>query len=176
MNHLVVISGCSGGGKSTLLAELAQRGYGVVDEPGRRIVRDELARNGTALPWIDGAAFARRAMSLAHADRAASLHCDDWVFFDRSLVDAAAHLQQLTGEAVLEPLAEPRLYHRCVFLVPPWHEIYETDAERQHDFPDAVAEYEHLLIVYPALGYEIAVLPKVSVAARAEIILHMLEG
>jgi predicted ATPase len=39
-----------------------------------------------------------------------------------------------------------------------------------------VAEYERLLIAYPALGYEIAVLPKVSVAARAEIILHMLEG
>jgi predicted ATPase len=176
MNHLVVISGCSGGGKSTLLAELARRGYGVVDEPGRRIVRDELARNGTALPWIDGAAFARRAMSLAHADRAASLQSGDWVFFDRSLVDAAAHLQQLTGEPVLKSLAEPRLYHRCVFLVPPWPEIYETDAERQHDFTDAVAEYERLLIAYPALGYGIAVLPKVSVAARAEIILHMLEG
>jgi predicted ATPase len=97
------------------------------------------------------------------------------VFFDRGLVDAAAHLQQLTVEPVLESLAEPRLYHRCVFLVPPWPEIYETDAERQHDFPDAVAEYERLLIAYPALGYEIAVLPKVSVAARAEIILHMLE-
>jgi predicted ATPase len=92
-----------------------------------------------------------------------------------SSIAAAAHLQQLTVEPVLESLAEPRLYHRCVFLVPPWPEIYETDAERQHDFPDAVAEYERLLIAYLALGYEIAVLPKVSVAARAEIILHMLE-
>jgi predicted ATPase len=97
------------------------------------------------------------------------------VFFDRGLVDAAAHLQQLTVEPALEALPEPRLYHRCDFLDPPWPEIYETDAERQHDFHDAVAVYERLLIAYPALGYEIAVLPKVSVAARAEIILHMLE-
>jgi len=175
MNYLVVISGCSGGGKSTLLAELAQRGYGVVDEPGRRIVREELEGDGAALPWIDGAAFARRAMSLARADRASSLQSDDWVFFDRGLVDAAAHLQQLTGQPVLDSLAEPRLYHRCVFFAPPWPEIYETDAERQHAFADAVAEYERLLVAYSALGYEIAVLPKVSVMARADIILHMLE-
>ncbi|MDE1007571.1 MAG: AAA family ATPase [Paraburkholderia fungorum] len=31
MNGLVVISGCSGGGKSTLLAELAQRGYAEIE-------------------------------------------------------------------------------------------------------------------------------------------------
>jgi hypothetical protein len=35
MNRFVVISGCSGGGKSTLLAELARRGQAVVEEPGR---------------------------------------------------------------------------------------------------------------------------------------------
>jgi predicted ATPase len=37
MNRFVVISGCSGGGKSTLLAELGRRGHAVVEEPGRRI-------------------------------------------------------------------------------------------------------------------------------------------
>ena len=42
-DRFVIISGCSGGGKSTLLAELARRGYRVVEEPGRRIVAEELA-------------------------------------------------------------------------------------------------------------------------------------
>jgi predicted ATPase len=42
VDRFVVISGCSGGGKSTLLAELARRGHAVVEEPGRRIVQ----RNG----------------------------------------------------------------------------------------------------------------------------------
>jgi predicted ATPase len=41
VNRFVVISGCSGGGKSTLLIELGQRGYATVEEPGRRIVKDE---------------------------------------------------------------------------------------------------------------------------------------
>ena len=70
MDRFVVISGCSGGGKSTLLGEFARRGHAVVDEPGRRIVREEIERNGTALPWVDGAAFARRAVDMALADRA----------------------------------------------------------------------------------------------------------
>ncbi|WP_273069065.1 AAA family ATPase [Thioclava marina] len=32
----VVLSGCSGGGKSTLLAELASRGFETVEEPAGR--------------------------------------------------------------------------------------------------------------------------------------------
>ena len=50
VNRFVVISGCSSGGKSTLIAELSRRGYAVVEEPGRRIVKEEMARNGLALP------------------------------------------------------------------------------------------------------------------------------
>ena len=65
MERFVVISGCSGGGKSTLLMELAGRGHPVVDEPGRRIVKEELEGKGSALPWVNGVAFARRAVELA---------------------------------------------------------------------------------------------------------------
>jgi predicted ATPase len=42
VNRFVVISGCSGGGKSTLLIELGRRGYATVEEPGRRIVKEEM--------------------------------------------------------------------------------------------------------------------------------------
>jgi predicted ATPase len=43
MERFVVISGCSGGGKSTLLKELAKRDHDVIDEPGRRIVKNAFA-------------------------------------------------------------------------------------------------------------------------------------
>jgi predicted ATPase len=78
VDRFVVISGCSSSGKSTLIAELGKRGYAVVDEPGRRIVKGELARGGSALPWVDGVAFARRAMAIALADRAAAGSLDGW--------------------------------------------------------------------------------------------------
>jgi len=176
VDRFVVISGCSGGGKSTLLAELGGRGYGVVEEPGRRIVQEELTGSGAALPWIDGAAFARRAMAVALADRMTACGLGEWVFFDRGLIDAAAALQHLTGEPVLASVGQLHRYHRRVFFAPPWPEIYATDAERRHGLEDAVVEYDRLLTVYPSLGYEIIILPKVSVSERAHFILGMLSA
>ena len=72
MENFVTISGCSSGGKSTLLVELRRRGFATVDEPGRRIVAEELKRGGRALPWADAVAFLRRAIEVSLADRAAA--------------------------------------------------------------------------------------------------------
>ena len=176
-NLFVVISGCSSGGKSTLLAELGRRGHVTVEEPGRRIVRLELAGEGSALSWVDGAAFARRAIELAIADRrAAANRPAGWIFFDRGLVDAAAALRHLTGEPTLDTLGQVHRYYRRVFMAPPWPEIYVTDPERRHGLGEAIAEYHRLLAVYPSLGYEVIVLPKVSVATRVDFVLHTLAG
>lgn len=174
MNRFVVISGCSGGGKSTLLVELGRRGYAVVEEPGRRIVRQELECKGSALPWIDAAAFLRRAIETSLADRTSVRSETRWVFFDRGLIDAAAGLQALTGEPVLAALARTHRYHQCVFLTPPWPEIYRTDPERRHSFDSAVAEFSRLLQVYPSLGYDVILLPQSSVAERADLVLRTL--
>ena len=170
MEHFVIISGCSGGGKSTLLAELGRRGHSIVEEPGRRIVKQELQEGGSALPWIDAAAFARRAVAMALEDRASAAVLNGWVFFDRSLVDAAAALQHLTGETDLAILAQEHRYHQRVFLTPPWPEIYRSDPERRHGIEAAEAEYSRLLEAYPALGYEVSILPKVSISERADFI------
>jgi predicted ATPase len=174
MNRFVVISGCSGGGKSALLAELGRRGYAVVAKPGRRIAREELNSGGSALPWADEAEFARHAVSMALADRTSAAALDGWVLFDRGLIDAAAGLRYLTGKAVLATLALSHRYHRRVFLAPPWPEICATGAERRHDFNTALGEYSRLLEVYPSLGYDPVVLPKVAVSERADFVLTTL--
>nr|WP_246700335.1 AAA family ATPase [Rhodopseudomonas sp. WA056] len=171
---LVVISGCSGGGKSSLLAELKARGHRVVEEPGRRIIAAETAAGGTALPWIDLAAFLRRAIAMAIADHAAAAANTGWTFFDRGLIDAAAALQALTGDEVLRPLATAHRYHRRMFMAPPWPEIYVTDDDRRHGFDAAVAEYQRLNTTYPALGHDVVLLPKISTAARADFVLAAL--
>ena len=176
MDRFVVISGCSGGGKSTVLAELAGRGHAIVLEPGRRIVEDELGRGGTALPWVDLDAFLRRAVAVALEDRKAAAQQAGWVFFDRGLVDAVAGLQRLHGQSEFGGLLQSERYHSRMFFTPPWPEIYVNDAERQHGLAAAIAEYEHLSAVYPALGYELTLLPKTDVAARADFVLAMLSG
>ncbi len=113
---------------------------------------------------------------MAVAGRASATGTAGWVFFDRGLVDAAAALEALTGEPVLAGLARHHRYHRRVFLTPPWPEIYAQEPERRHGIEAAVAEYERLLRVYPSLGYEVVVLPKVPVAERAGLVLDALSG
>ena len=170
----VILSGCSGGGKSTLLAELARRGIATVPEPGRRIVAEERAGDGRALPWRDPAAFARRAVDMALRDRAGVAGAEGWVVFDRGLVDAAVALDHAAGVPLHVTLAGQARFHGRVFLTPPWRELYRTDAERQHGFDDAVAEYDRLRAAYAELGYATVILPKTDVAARADALLAAL--
>lgn len=174
MERFVIISGCSGGGKSTLLAELGRRGHAIVEEPGRRIVAEELQSGGAALPWVDVVAFARRAIAMSLEDRVSAAASESRVFFDRGLIDAAAALQHLTGEPALTPLRDAHRYHPQVFLTPPWPEIYVTDPERRHGFDAAMAEYDRLQQVYPSLGYEVTILPKIAVTDRADFVLREL--
>jgi predicted ATPase len=175
-DRFVVLSGCSGGGKSTLLAELRRRGHAGVEEPGRRIVREQLARGGTALPWLDMAGFARRAIAVARADRPAADACRGWVFFDRGLVDAASALEHATSRPVLQAIAAEHRYHSTVFLTPPWPEIFVSDPERRHGLENAIAEYERLVRAYRALDYTLVVLPRTSVAERADLVLQGLQS
>jgi len=131
---------------------------------------------GTALPWVDPIAFARRAIALALADRKAARRLRGWVFFDRGLIDASLTLQHWTGKPALERSRRSHRYHRRVFLAPPWPEIYVTDGERRHGLDAAIAEYQRLIAAYPSLGYEVTVLPKVGVTERADLILRTLAG
>lgn len=158
------------------MAELRRRGHCVVEEPGRRVVKSELQSGGGALPWVDLAAFARRAIETSIDDRDAVSTSSGLVFFDRGLVDAAAALEHATGEPGLEWLRPLHRYNDTVFFTPPWHEIYMGDPERRHRFEDALAEYERLERIYPMLGYRVNVLPKVSVEARADLVLAALKA
>lgn len=174
-SSFVILSGCSGGGKTTLLAELHRRGYAIVEEPGQRIVREATSSGSDTVPWNNMEAFLRRAITLAANDYAqANDQSQSWVFFDRGLIDAAAALQALTGEPVLTALASRYRYHPCVFLVPPWPEIYQQNSERRHSMDAAVSEFERLQEVYPTLGYRVSLLPKACVHARADAVLNTL--
>jgi predicted ATPase len=56
----------------------------------------------------------------------------------------------------------------------PPYACHVTDSERRHGLNDAVAEYQRLIELYPSLGYEVAILPKISVPERADFVLHSL--
>lgn len=157
MERFFVLSGCSGGGKSTLIAALAGRGHATMAEPGRRVLRA-----GGPKPWEDMAGFLRACLALATEDHARALSLEGPVIFDRSAIDALSGLAGL-GEVVAAPGLR---YASPVFLAPPWPELFASDPERRHGFEAAVAEYERLLGAFPAAGYAVEIMPKASVAER----------
>ena len=171
-DRFILLTGCSGGGKSTLLDVLAERGFATVPEPGRRIVAAEVAGEGKALPWVDMKAFALRAVQMAKADLDKAEHLEGPVFFDRGLIDAAIALEHSGGQRVTETLGKYRPYAKRVFMVPPWQELFAGDAERRHGFDAAVGEHLRIEQALEDLGYIKTVLPKVSVSDRADIILR----
>ncbi len=167
----VLITGCSGGGKSTLLAELKGRGHAVIEEPGRRIIAEERASTGNALPWRDPTAFAQRAVALSRADLATGCPMSGLIFFDRGLIDAAIALHHAAGVAYRGTLGSSRHYSDPVFLAPPWPEIYATDTDRRHDLATAILEFERLRVALDHLGYAVCLLPKTAVEDRADFVL-----
>lgn len=172
----IVISGCSGGGKSTLLDELARRGHRAFTEPGREIVKSELASGGDALPWKNVQRFAERC--IAHAiEQLKASEKDTLAFFDRSIIDAVSalkHLNLTVPDAARRTL-EQRPYAHHVFMAPPWPELFAADSERRHSFEESKSEFERLLVSYKNLGHQTVLIPRRSVAERADFILGAIE-
>lgn len=143
-------------------------------EPGRRIVAEERGGDGAALPWIDPAAFARRAAVMAARDLKTAEAFAGPVFFDRGLIDAAVALEHAAEIPLAETLGGPSPYDDPVFLAPPWPENFARDTDRRHGFDAALAEYERIGLALAALGHRTLTLPKVPVAQRMRFVLAAL--
>lgn len=102
----------------------------------------ELNGAGVALRWVDLEAFARRAIDMETGDRNRVAYSQDWVFFDRGLLDAAIALEHATGLAASVSLSgharfrgieELRDMLRAARMTPEtWHEFLDDfvhDAE-----------------------------------------------
>ena len=172
----IVISGCSGGGKSTLIDGLASRGFRTVAEAGRIIVRDEIAADGPALPWIDPILFAAKLAALAIDQYASVVDYSGVTFFDRCVVEPLIYCQRLGVDlpALTKKAAEACRYDNPIFMAPPWENIFVEDAERQHSFSEAVIEYEALLKAFMEFDYKVVVIPQMAINDRIDFILNKL--
>lgn len=174
---LFVLTGASGGGKSTLLAALAERGFRTQPEIGRILVEEQLASGGNALPWSDPVAF--RDLLFQRSLEAFDRHkaSNEIVIFDRSFLEAIAYCR-LIGEAVpsfMSAEAANRRFHDPVFVCPPWREIFTQDAERRHDFDYACRDHDANVATYRGQGYQLVELPREPVSSRVEIVKKAIE-
>jgi predicted ATPase len=179
-NKLIVITGCSGGGKSTLTDTLNKMGYTTMPEAGRIIVKDQLTNNGDNLPWTNEMGFCNLLIekSLVFYKNALLINNakDNIVFFDRSFLDAVSYYQAHTEKDVdsYNALIEQFKFSNPVFMTPPWKEIFSEDAERKHSYEAAVSEYDRLKQFYPKHGYTVIDIPPSSIEKRIEFIFSLI--
>lgn len=175
-NKFIVISGCSGGGKSTLLTELQKNNYSVVPEIGRELVKEQLAINGKILPWQEPLLFCEELInrSVAAYNQATQIKSakEHMIFFDRCFLEGISYYQMLKpNDKKYNHLVKELRFYSTIFMAPPWQEIFCEDSERKNSFENAVEEYERLSKNYVEYGYELTLLPKSNVEQRLQFIL-----
>lgn len=173
---LYVITGGPGSGKTTVLQQLIERGFAHADEVARKIIQQQVATGGDALPWANCRRYTDLMLSESIASYNAYFHSSATTFMDRGIPDTACYAR-LIGTPIaadLDHACRQYRYNERVFIAPPWEEIYTTDTERQQTFKEALATYEQMVKVYSHYGYTLIDLPKLPAAERAEFIVGLI--
>ena len=176
MNNRFVVTGGPGGGKTTILTALAERGYNFAPESARRIIKNRLTAGLSPRP--EPIPFAHEILS-ADIEKYRKIDASDCpTFFDRSVLDA---LFMLDAENALTLAQAERYiqnfpYNRTVFLLSPWKEIYTTDSERDQTFEQAVEVCEGMERWYQQWGYEMLEVPHSNVEKRVLFILEAVDN
>jgi predicted ATPase len=170
----VIVTGGPGVGKTTMLQQLAELGYAVVEESAREIIRERRA-NGQS-PRPEPKEFAAELLRRDRTKFEHSASAESPVFFDRCLVEsiAMARAAALLSESEVAELLGTVTFYRQVFILPPWQEIYVNDAERDHTFEHCQRVHQGLTRWYVACGYQVHEVPYVSPQQRAEYVLRAL--
>ena len=176
-NKLIIISGCSGGGKSTIITELSEMGYVVIHEAATDIVTGQQAVNGNMTPWQNPDAFCNLLLDRSIEDfyraRAMVDVLDGLLFFDRSYLEGIRYYKKLNtiNANKYDYLINELRYFDTVYMAPPWEEIYCQNEERKHTFKKSVADGEALISFYQKCGYKTIELPKGNVRDRVQFML-----
>ena len=178
-DHFFILTGGPGSGKTRLTEELTRRGYFAIEEVARKIIREEIALGGEALPAGDiGYRIEKMISRSIETYREALKRPNTPIIFDRGVLDYISYASRtntpIPGELYRTALS--LTYNKRVFLTPPWMEIYCNDAERKQPFEEALEVYEHLVRAYSAIGYELVEIPKTTVERRADFVIRHING
>ncbi len=174
LSRLIVLTGGPGAGKTAVITELRSRGYPCTPDSARAIIRERLGKGLEPRPPPHE--FAEQVLSRDAEQYQRMADAVGPVFFDRGVVDALGMVNQSgpLSPAELQARLARYPYFRTAFCLPPWEEIYTTDAERDHTFAHAVAVHREVAAWYPRCGYGLIEVPRGTVQERCEFILQHL--
>ncbi|MEH0712159.1 ATP-binding protein [Vibrio owensii] len=177
MNNLIVFTGGPGAGKTSVIEKLIEVGYICAPEVGRKVIKQQVALDGDALPWKDKIAFRDEMVREEKKHHQAFEQLNELVFFDRCIVDSYGYsqLENLPIPQALMDACQRIRYANPVFIFPPWEAIFANDEERKQDFAEAVRTYQAMVATYQQHGYELIEVPTMSIEQRVDFILERLK-
>lgn len=175
MSNVFVITGAPGGGKTSILNGLMEKGFKCFPEESRILIKELTEANSKSLPWIDLLSF--NELLLERQVKQYLSASEDICFLDRSFVDNIGYLNNSNippFPRLIETVKKYR-FNKKVFFTEPWEEIYANDAERKEPFSLALTITRHMKNAYVDSGYEIVPVPKLPVPERVNFILKELD-
>jgi predicted ATPase len=173
-HNFYVITGGPGAGKTTLIENLASKGYSCMPETARQIIKERISKGLTPRPNPE--AFAREIFNKDWMNFISNSDLSSPLFFDRSFMDSACMLCEC-GAGSHDEIRQSYLNNRFnnkVFFTPPWKEIYRGDTERDQTFEESIEVYERLEKWYRKHDYDTLILPKDTIENRMLFILNNL--
>ena len=174
----IVITGGPSTGKSTVIEELKQRNFTCFDEVSRDIIKEAQESGIEQLFLEDPYLFSKKLLE----GRVKQFHKADevdeeLVFFDRGIPDVNAYMRFIKQDIPeeFEKITRAHPYDNLVFIMPPWEDIYVTDAERYESFNQAQLIHNKLVNYYKELGYYLIFVPFGPVDKRVDYILKSIE-
>ena len=164
----IVLTGTAGSGKSSVIDGLQVLGYNIINEPAREVIAFLQENNPEHLPWNNRSKF----QDLMEEKCISNWYNNKEGFFDRSLVDEIGY-RNFYKHGIPETLLENcKIYqYDKVFMFPFWEEIYKNDDIRKETPQEASAIFPYLVEGYQNTGYDVIIVPKVSISERIKFIL-----
>ena len=174
---IILLIGGPSSGKTTLINHLEAEGYICYPEISREITLNARDEGVDQLFLENPMLFSERLLEGRIKQYENATTQGKHVFIDRGIPDVLAYMDFI-GDAYPEKfIAACETYkYDMVFLLPPWEEIYTSDAERYESYEEATKIHDYLVATYKKFGYDLHEVPKTSVAARFQFIINHLKS
>lgn len=161
-----IITGAPGTGKTSLINALRDNGFYCIEEVSRNIIISEQNNKGNKTPWQDIIGFTNLVYNKTLQDLKRTTN--KTTFVDRGLADNIAYLKlkKQTINNLFLNFDYKKHYHKTVFMLPLWKDIYIEDPQRLQSFEEAKKLHQLLYKTYTNLGFSINILPKTTISKR----------
>lgn len=167
-----VLTGGPCSGKTTTVNYLRDQGHSVLVEAAGVVIAEQQTQGGNLLPWTDRDGFQKEVLRVQIEELVTLDSALERIFCDRSIIDGIAYYI-LDGLEVPAEMVEAAKEHRYdkIFLLAQLPDFVQ-DSVRREDAETGEKVSQIMRETYERNGYEVIVVPVMSVEERAKFILE----